>query len=229
MEKFGVDAIYTPERPVFSHKGAVVTNIAHIPAALTAVMRENAAAPGLRARGQPRAEAMVRREPGPRVPAELDLPAVEAMAPYNGQIALLNRQVGARPPRQTMKDASGASQMDPTSQVTSLHGVIDAADATQYPIEANIALALLQEPGGRQRPRADQRRRRRGARLHGDAALAAAQAARDAGNAPNSVLASAVCIVGPRRVERARAGTRAADRPVRRGGRSRTRSTKRST
>src|SRR5206468_5122687 len=42
MEKFGVDAIFTPERPVFSAKGALVTNIAHIPAALTAVMRENA-------------------------------------------------------------------------------------------------------------------------------------------------------------------------------------------
>src|SRR5208283_3850172 len=35
MEAFGVDALFTPERPVFSAKGAVVTNIAHIPAALT--------------------------------------------------------------------------------------------------------------------------------------------------------------------------------------------------
>jgi len=42
MEKFGVDGIFTPEKPVFSAKGALVTNIAHIPAALTAVMSENA-------------------------------------------------------------------------------------------------------------------------------------------------------------------------------------------
>src|ERR1700745_1901212 len=41
IEKFGVDGVFTPERPVFSAKGAVVTNIAHIPAALSAVMREN--------------------------------------------------------------------------------------------------------------------------------------------------------------------------------------------
>src|SRR5205085_11525574 len=42
MERFGVDGIFTPEQPAFSAKGAVVTNIAHIPAALSAVMRANA-------------------------------------------------------------------------------------------------------------------------------------------------------------------------------------------
>jgi succinyl-CoA synthetase alpha subunit len=45
MEKFGVDDIFSPDKPVFSAKGAVVTNIAHIPAALNAVMRENATRP----------------------------------------------------------------------------------------------------------------------------------------------------------------------------------------
>ena len=45
MEKFGVDGIYTPEQPVHSARGALVTNIAHIPAALTAVMRANATLP----------------------------------------------------------------------------------------------------------------------------------------------------------------------------------------
>jgi hypothetical protein len=40
--------------------------------------------------------------------------------------------------------------------------------------------------------------------LAGDPTLAAAQAAREAGNAPNSVLAAAVSIVGPRRQEAAR-------------------------
>ncbi len=35
---------------MFSAKGAVVTNIAHIPAALTAVMQQNGIAPGFRAR-----------------------------------------------------------------------------------------------------------------------------------------------------------------------------------
>ena len=51
MEKFGVDDVFTPENPVFSTHGAVVTNIAHIPAALTAVMRENGARPDFATEG----------------------------------------------------------------------------------------------------------------------------------------------------------------------------------
>ena len=45
MQKFGIDAIFTPDKPAFSAKGALVTDIAHIPAALTAVMRANATMP----------------------------------------------------------------------------------------------------------------------------------------------------------------------------------------
>src|SRR3990170_6294318 len=41
MQYFGVNDIYTPEKPVFSKKGAVVTNIAHIPEALSKVMALN--------------------------------------------------------------------------------------------------------------------------------------------------------------------------------------------
>ena len=40
--------------------------------------------------------------------------------------------------------------------------------------------------------------------LHGDPILAAADAARAAGNAPNAVLAAAACLLGPRRVEGSR-------------------------
>src|SRR5262249_3517462 len=39
--------------------------------------------------------------------------------------------------------------------------------------------------------------------LVGDPALAAADAAREAGNSPNTIMAAAVAIVGPKRVERA--------------------------
>ena len=45
--------------------------------------------------------------------------------------------------------------------------------------------------------------------LVGDPALAAAEAAREAGNAPNSVMAAAAAIIGPKRVERALACTQA--------------------
>src|SRR5262249_60402064 len=39
--------------------------------------------------------------------------------------------------------------------------------------------------------------------LVGDPALMAAEAARDAGNSPNTIMAAAAAIVGPKRVERA--------------------------
>jgi hypothetical protein len=51
MEAFGVDGIFTPENPVLSAKGALVTNIAHIPAALTAVMRAERGAPDFEPEG----------------------------------------------------------------------------------------------------------------------------------------------------------------------------------
>ncbi len=208
MEKFGVDAIFTPERPVFSHKGALVTNIAHIPAALTAVMRENAARPDFTPEGSLALKPWFGSSRGLALPPELDLPAVEAIAPYNKQVEVLNRQVGTLPPRQAMKDASGASQMDAQTQVSSLHGV-SMLQATQYPIEGNIALALSQEPGGPNDRALINVAVGAEVNLHGTVVLAAAQAARAAGNAPNSVLAAAASIVGPGRAERARLATRA--------------------
>ena len=203
MEKFGVDGIFTPEHPVFSAKGAVVANIAHIPAALTAVMRENACRPDFESEGNLALKPWFGANHGLTLPPGLDLPVVAAAAPYNEQIAALNQQIGAVPPRQNLKDASGASQMDAKSQVTSLHGV-SMLDAAQYPLEANVSLALLHEPGGANDRRLINVAIGAGLNLYGHPALAAAQAAREAGNAPNSVLAAAASILGPRSQGRAR-------------------------
>ena len=147
MAKFGVDGIFTPENPVFSARGAVVTNIAHIPAALTAVMRENATRPDFEPEGSLALKPWFASTRGITLPPALDLPVVEAVAPYNEQIRQLNRQIGAVFPRQSLKDASGASQLDPKTQVATLHGV-SMLDAAQYPLETNIALALVHEAGG---------------------------------------------------------------------------------
>src|SRR5262245_6989872 len=200
LEMFGVDGIFTPEKPVSSAKGAVVTNIAHIPAALTAVMRENATRPDFDPEGSLALKPWFGSNAGFALPPELDMPVVEAMTPYNEQIARINRHIGAAPPRQPMKDASGASQMDPKTQVTSLHGV-SMLEAAQYPLDANIGLALLHEPGGDNDRVLVNVAVGAEVNLHGSPALAAAQAAREAGNAPNSVLAAACSIVGPRRAE----------------------------
>ncbi|HYN64762.1 MAG TPA: hypothetical protein VES36_09175, partial [Candidatus Limnocylindrales bacterium] len=197
MEKFGVNALFTPEKPVVSAKGAVVINISDIPAALTAVMRANGIQPDFAPEGTMELKPWFIASRRLTLPPELDLAVVEAPAPYNEQIAALKRQIGAVLPRQTMKDTSGTSQMDAKSQITSLHGV-SMLDAAQYPLEGNVSLALLHEPGGINDQRLINVAIGAALNLHGHPALAAAQAAREAGNAPNSVLATAASILGPK-------------------------------
>ena len=207
VEKFGVDGVFTPEHPAVSAKGAVVTNIAHIPAALSAVMRENAARPDFEPEGNLALKAWFGENQGIALPPELDLPVVVAAAPYDEQIAALNRQIGAVAPRQPMKDASGASQMDPGTQISRLYGV-SMLEAAQHPFEANVLLALLHEPGTENGCRLINVAIGAGLNLNGHPALAAAQAARDAGNAPNAVLAAAATTFGPRTQEASRRAMR---------------------
>jgi succinyl-CoA synthetase alpha subunit len=203
MEKFGVDAIFTPDHPVVSAKGAVVTNIAHIPAALTAVMRANATPPDFAPEGNLALKPWFGSDEGLAVPAALRLPVVETVPPHNEEVSRLNAQIGCVMPRRSMKDASGASQMDPKTQVSSLHGT-SMLDAATLPLESNIALALVHDTGGENDRRLIAAAVASYVNLHGSPALAAAQASREAGNPPNTVLAAAAAIIGPRRQQAAR-------------------------
>ena len=69
------------------------------------------------------------------------------MPPYDAQITRAAAAGGAVFIRQSMKDASGATVMDPATQVTSLHG-ISMLDAAKEPFEVNLCLAILREPNG---------------------------------------------------------------------------------
>jgi succinyl-CoA synthetase alpha subunit len=208
MEAFGVDGLYTPETPHASAKGAIVTNIAHIPAALTAVMKQNGTGPDFAPRGNLSLKPWIGNDQGLALPANIALPLVDAPEPYAGQIAALGNQVGAVIARQTMKDRSGASVMDPKTQVTSVHGH-SVLDLALEPLEANFALPLVHEIAtANDRAMLDVAVAAE-VNLVGDPILVAADAAREAGNAPNSVMAAAAAIVGPRRVERALACARA--------------------
>ena len=202
MRRFGVDGLFTPEHPVVSARGAVVTNIAHIPAALTAVMKLNGAQPDFPSRGDLSLKAWLANDQGLNLPAELSLPTVRAIAPYDGQIDALARQVGAILPRQGMKDRSGASVMDEATQVTSVHGHSVLEMATR-PLEANFALPLVHEITGDNDSALLDIVLASEMNLVGDPALVAAEAARAAGNAPNTVMAAAAAMVGPKRMERA--------------------------
>src|SRR2546429_4513145 len=83
MEKFGLDEVFLPDRPVYSTKGAVVTNIAHIPAALAAVMHANGIGPDFSSEGNLALKPWFASNRGVELPPELELPVVEAIAPYN--------------------------------------------------------------------------------------------------------------------------------------------------
>jgi succinyl-CoA synthetase alpha subunit len=208
LNAFGVQGVFTPETPIVSAKGAVVTNIAHIPAALTEVMRLNGVSSDFPPRGSLALKAWMANDQGLKLPSRIALPVVQAPAPYDTQLKALSLQVGAVIARQNMKDASGASMMDPVTQVTSVHGhpVLDMA---LEPLEAIFALPLVHEIAGPQERMMLDIAIGSQINLVGDPALAAADAAREAGNSPNTVMAAAAAIIGPKRVERALACTRA--------------------
>ncbi len=199
MEKFDVDEIFTPENPVCSEKGAVVVNIAHIPAALTAVMEKRGVKPDFKPVGDLSMKCWFSNTQGIDLPDSLNPNIIEAVAPYNEQIGALSNQVGVIFPRQTMKDTSGASMMDPKTQVTKIHGT-SVLDASTHTFEENLVQSLTREY-----PDAN------GAALanvalnafvnqDGKVGLAAADASREAGNSPNTALAAAVAMVGPKQV-----------------------------
>jgi hypothetical protein len=71
----------------------VVTNIAHISAALTAVMRENASRPDFEAEGSTALKPWFGSNQGLKLPPELDSPIVDALPPYDAQIAELSKQL----------------------------------------------------------------------------------------------------------------------------------------
>ncbi|MBF0427856.1 MAG: CoA-binding protein [Magnetococcales bacterium] len=203
MEKFGVKAIFTPESPACSAKGAVVTNIAHIPMAMTSVMMMNGIRPDFEPRGNLAPKCWYFSSQDIALPKELQLPVVEALHPYNEQIAAQAKQVGAIFPRQAMKDASGASRMDPKSQVSQIHGV-SVLDASTHTLEENLVLSLIREyPCTNGRAMANVALNAF-VNQSGNPGLLAADAARDAGSSPNVVLSTGVAMIGPNEVKPAR-------------------------
>ncbi len=94
-----MDGIYTADNPVCSTKGAVVTNIADIPTAMTAVMALNQATPDFDSRGDLSLKCWFADDLGDLLlPPELDIQPVQAVSPYGEQIKLVNDQIGVSSP-----------------------------------------------------------------------------------------------------------------------------------
>ncbi len=199
-----VDGIYTPENPIVSRHGAVVINIAHIPEALTAVMKLHGVEPDFAPEGDLTLKPWFGDNQGFSLPPELDIPLVEPIQPYRDQIAELTKQVGVTFPREPMKDRSGSSVMDAKTQVTRMSG-ISILDAARYPLESNYCLALLREHNDDNDNALFNTAVAAGVNLNGDFITCVADAVRAAGNSPNTVLSAACAVVGPGRVSAARA------------------------
>jgi hypothetical protein len=120
------------------------------------------------------------------------------------QIAEILKNVGAIFPRQSMKDCSGSSIMDPNTQVTKVNG-ISILDCAKQPLESNLCLAVVRELNDANDNALMNLAVASQVNLAGDAALAAAEASREAGNAPNTAISAAVALLGPKRVDAARA------------------------
>jgi succinyl-CoA synthetase alpha subunit len=203
MTKFGVSDIYTPAHPVFSAKGAVVTNIAHIPEALSAVMGANGVEPDFEPIGNLSLKPWLGNNQGIELPGNLNLDLVEAVSPYKEQLAVLTNQLGVTFPRQTMKDTSGATMMDPKTQVSRLYGVT-VLDTALHSYEDNLVMSMVQKyPDDNGRALANVLLNSI-VNQDNSAALAAAEACREAGNSPNTVLTSAIAVLGPNTTKIAR-------------------------
>ena len=208
MEKFEVEGIYTPETPHFSAKGAVVTNISHIPQALTEVMKLNDTEPDFEPKGNLSLKCWFQNTQGIELPTELQNKVVEAVSPYNEQIETLNKQVGITFPRQSLKDASGASRMDPKDQISRIHNVSILKAATKS-FEENLFLSLIREYPDESSSELLNIILNSHVNLHNTSQLIASQAARDAGNSPNTSLSAALAIIGPNSVKKDRKATQA--------------------
>ena len=201
MDYFGVNDIYTPENPVFSKKGALVTNIAHIPDALTKVMEANGKKPDFAPQGDLSLKCWMANNNGISVPSELNVQAVSAIEPYSEQIEALKSTVGAQMRRETLKDASGASKMDPKTQVSQIHGT-SILDASTHSLEANLAFALTRQYPSDFGESLLNLALNAYVNQHGSAALAAAEASREAGNSPNTALSASVALIGKKTVQK---------------------------
>ena len=205
LEKFGCSGPFTLEDPICSSRGALVLNIAHIPAALDAVMRLNGRGPDFPPQGNLSLKPWFANTQGLKLPRELNLPVVEAPAPFNQQIAEFHSRIGASFRRQALRNASGATQLDRSTQTARLHGV-SILEAARSPFSANLALALLRERPDQWVASAIDAVLLSEAKL-GPAISDAIAIARDAGSTPNVIMSIAAASLGPNQFRSARIAT----------------------
>ncbi|MBI5726233.1 MAG: CoA-binding protein, partial [Ignavibacteriales bacterium] len=138
-EYFGTGA-FDPKNPQVTKRGVRVSSIQHIPDAMKAVFEKIDEVTDFAPHGDLSLKPWL-GDSHLKLPAELNIPLVEALEPYNVQIKEINKQVGAHYLRQNMSDKSGASRMNPQTQVSELH-TRTVLELSKYSMEENIYFSL---------------------------------------------------------------------------------------
>ncbi|HHB79127.1 MAG TPA: CoA-binding protein, partial [Saprospiraceae bacterium] len=145
FDKYFRTKAFDPDKPQkVSKKGVRVSSIQHIPLAMKAVFEKNGWAPDFDKVGDLSLKPWFANDMGLKLPQKLKIPVVEALAPYNEEIALMNKEFGATYLRQTMRNASGASSMNIHTRLGELHGRA-VTELSKYAYEENIFYALAKE------------------------------------------------------------------------------------
>ncbi len=136
---FGV-GVFDPEKPVVSKLGVRVASIQDFHLAMKEVYAKIDEPLDFPSTGDLSLKLWV-SDNYVKVPKELDLPVVAAVAPYDKQIKEITKHIGAHYLRQNMSDKSGASRMDPKTQIAELHGKT-ILELSNYTIEENLYFSL---------------------------------------------------------------------------------------
>lgn len=192
-EYFGVP-VFDPDRPNVSKRGVRVASIQSIPAAMKAIydkIDEPADFP-------PEGDLSLKLWLSDNLlspPQDLTLPIVRPLAPYDQQLGQINKQIGAQPLRQSMADRSGASRMDPKSQVSELHGR-SVIDLSAFSLEENLYFSLAKGmPEPEDLPTVNLLLNLMMLRVEPDE-MAVIRRARSNGATPNGYLAAAIAALG---------------------------------
>jgi succinyl-CoA synthetase alpha subunit/citrate synthase len=132
--------VFDPKKPVVSKRGVRVDSIQVFPEAMKAIYAKIDEQPDFESSGDLSLKLWL-SDNLVKVPDHLYLPLSSPISPYDEQLGVINKQIGAQPLRQNMADKSGASKMNRQTQVAELHGqrILDLSTRT---LEENIYFSL---------------------------------------------------------------------------------------
>ena len=136
---FGVKC-FDPKNPKVSKRGVRVASIQEFPEAMKAVFEKIDEEPDFETQGDLSLKPWL-SDDFMKLPKELDIPIAKAMEPYDKLIEKTNKLVGSQYLKQNMRNKSGASKMNPSSQVSELHNT-SILELANNSIEENIFFSL---------------------------------------------------------------------------------------